>query len=76
MCLDFAGLLNVLIYLAKRLMRLYDCYRSYAAKRSITSNFIEYTASSEKKMVKRRFSFPLSRSSLKKVEMETKLKKR
>ncbi|CAL1263488.1 unnamed protein product [Larinioides sclopetarius] len=57
------GLLNVVIYLSKHIICLTDCSSSYAAKRSIISNSIEYI-SPKKEEKTRRFSFPIRRLSL------------
>ncbi|KAF8790001.1 Protein RRNAD1 like protein [Argiope bruennichi] len=57
------GLLNVVISISKQILCLSDCSISYAAKRSIISNSIEYI-SPKKEEKKRRFSFPIRRRSL------------
>ncbi|GFR06378.1 ras-related protein RabJ [Trichonephila clavata] len=57
------GLLTVVIYLSKHILYWSDCSSTYAAKRSIISNSIEYI-SPKKEVKKRRFSFPIRRLSL------------
>ncbi|XP_054721509.1 ras-related protein Rab-21-like [Uloborus diversus] len=58
------GLMNMVIYIAKHLLRRNDCATSYAAKRSIASNHIEHIASKDAKKRDRRLSFPLRSASL------------
>ncbi|GIY83864.1 ras-related protein Rab-22A [Caerostris darwini] len=52
------GLLNVVIYLSKHILYWNDCSSSYAAKRSIISNSIEYISPKKEPKI-RRFSFPV-----------------
>ena len=66
------GLLKVMIYLAKYLMRWNDCFNTYAAKRSITSSCLEHKAPQGKRTRSRSFSFPLRKLSVTNNSIESK----